>query len=178
MGEYKCAVDQTRLKLYATLCVFFVTCVSGVLLYKHFLNESLVDVIYFLCISMTTVGLGDIHPKSRVGKGFATVWLILTSLGFANLLAQVADVRVKQREYDMAKRLLSDSLSLRMFDEMDADKDESLSQGEYLGYVLCKMGKATPEDVRAILTRFRQLDIDGSGFITKKEIDLAMKKQL
>lgn len=47
---------KASLRLRSSFVMFLGTCLSGILLYKYFLNESLINVIYFLCISMTTVG--------------------------------------------------------------------------------------------------------------------------
>lgn len=141
------AAKRARLRLRATVIMVLVTCVSGVFIYGRFLKASYIDLIYFLCVSMTTVGLGDIHPVTRVGKAYAAVWLVLTSLGFANILSQYANLRVKERERDVAKRILSGKVGEEMFHEIDDDGDGTLSEAEFLGYMLCKLGKATPEEV-------------------------------
>lgn len=141
------AVSRSVLRLRATMIMFLGACISGIVLYKYFLKESLVDVIYFLCISMTTVGLGDIHPKTQFGKAFATIWLVFTSLGFANILSQFADVKLKEREHETASKILSGNMSDKMFNEIDGDGDNTLSEAEYLGYIICKMGKSSPDDV-------------------------------
>lgn len=141
------AAENARLRLRATIFMFVVVCMSGALLYRRFLNASFIDLIYFIAVSMTTVGLGDIHPITAIGKGFGTVWLIFTSLGFASILSQYADFRLKEKERDLAKRILSDDLSEKMFSEIDDNNDGTLSEAEFLGYLLCKLGKSTPDDV-------------------------------
>lgn len=116
--------------------------------------------------------MGDIHPKTNIGKSFATIWLIFTSLGFANILSQIADLKIKEKEYDIAKSIFSDKISNNIFDEIDGDGDNTLTEAEYLGYIICKLGKSSPEDIRSILLKFRQLDKDASGYISKKELNL------
>ena len=144
------AVVRARARLQATLAMLFFACFSGAILYGKFLQTSFVDLFYFLCVSMTTVGLGDIHPISRVGKAYAAIWLVLTSLGFANILSQYANLRLKERERDQIERTLSDDLGEKMFSEIDGNSDGTLSEAEFLGYMLCKLGKASPDEVRLL----------------------------
>lgn len=143
----KLAVINARVRFRATLVMLVGACISGAVLYHFFLKVSLIDIFYFLCISMTTVGLGDIHPVTRIGKAYAAVWLVLTSLGFANILSQYANLKVKERERDTAKAILSPGAGEAMFDEIDGDNDGTLSEAEYLGYIICKLGKVTPSEV-------------------------------
>lgn len=144
------AVVRARARLQATLAMLFFACFSGAILYGKFLQTSFVDLFYFLCVSMTTVGLGDIHPVSSVGKAYAAIWLVLTSLGFANILSQYANLRLKERERDQIEKTLSDDIGEKMFSEIDGDSDGTLSEAEFLGYMLCKLGKASPEEVRLL----------------------------
>lgn len=141
------AVIRAKQRLRATLVLFLGACISGAVLYGRFLQVSYVDLFYFLCVSLTTVGLGDIHPKSNLGKAYAAIWLVLASLGFANLLSQYANLRLKEREYKLAKATLSEDIGECMFQEIDGDDDGSLSEAEFMGYMLCKLGKTTPEEV-------------------------------
>lgn len=165
-----------RSRLRATIMMFAAACLSGALLYGKFLRITFVDLVYFLCVSMTTVGLGDIHPVSNLGKAYALVWLVFTSLGFAAVLNQYAELKVKLRERELAEKLLRDDIGDRMFGEIDGDGSNALSEAEFLGYMMCKLGKASPEDIRGIISRFRELDKDGSGVITKDEIISESKK--
>lgn len=143
----KAAARNARHRLSASIIMWAVACISGAILYHIFLRATLVDVIYFLCVSMTTVGLGDIHPVTRIGKAYAIVWLVLTSLGFANILSQYTNLKVKEREHNTALSIFSGSFGEKMFREIDGDNDGTLSEAEYLGYIICKLGKVAPDEV-------------------------------
>lgn len=141
------AAKAAKTRLKATVTLLLGACLSGALLYGKFLQASYIDLLYFLCVSMTTVGLGDIHPVTRIGKAYAAVWLVLTSLGFANILSQYANLRLKEKERDLAENMFSGSLGEKAFNEIDADNDGTLTEAEFLGYMMCKLGKASPDDV-------------------------------
>lgn len=141
------AVKHARTRLRATVFMFLAACISGAILYGRFLRVPMVDLLYFLVVSMTTVGLGDIHPVTRIGKAYAAVWLVLTSLGFANILSQYANLRLKERERDLVEKTLSGSIGDKIFTEIDGNSDGTLSEAEFLGYMMCKLGKASPDEV-------------------------------
>lgn len=113
------------------------------------MKMSFINGLYFLSITMTTVGLGDIHPTTIIGKVYAIFWLIFMSLGFANVISQYANLRTKEREYETVHIILSNSSSEEMFSEIDGDQDGTLSEAEYLGYILCKLQKVSPSEVRS-----------------------------
>lgn len=141
-------LEKARMRFHGTVVLVFGAALSVAVLYGLFLKASFVDLLYFVCISMTTVGFGDIHPVAGVGKAYAAIWLVLTSLGFASILSQWADLRLQERQCALAKRFLSQDISDRVFKEIDVDGDESLSEAEFLGYMVCKLGKITPDEVR------------------------------
>ena len=88
--------EKIRLKLYLT--VFTALLLLGVLGFMFIENLSLVDAIYFSIVTMTTVGYGDIHPQSAVGKILALL-IIVGGVGtFLGLIASITDIFVKRRE--------------------------------------------------------------------------------
>jgi hypothetical protein len=88
--------EKIRLKLY--LAVFTALLSVGILGFMFIENLSLVDAIYFSIVTMATVGYGDIHPQSAVGKILALL-LIVGGVGtFLGVVASITDIFVKRRE--------------------------------------------------------------------------------
>jgi potassium channel subfamily K, other eukaryote len=129
-----------------------------------------VDTIWLTVITATTVGLGDASPQTPIGRAFATIWLIVLAIGFANIVGQHAELSVMQREIDLTTKLMSSEMSDRTFNAIDTSKDGLISREEYICYMLCKLGKTTTEELSAIRARFQELDSDNSGTVTRQEV--------
>jgi hypothetical protein len=68
---------------------------------------SLVDSIYFSVVTMATVGYGDIHPQSTVGKILALI-LIVGGVGtFLGIVASITETFLKRREESFRRQKLN-----------------------------------------------------------------------
>ena len=71
---------------------FFVLIIllSGTVFYSQIEKWSLLDSLYFSTTTLTTVGYGDLAPKTDIGKIFTIVYLFVgigVILGFVNIVA-------------------------------------------------------------------------------------------
>jgi voltage-gated potassium channel len=97
--------NRIRLKLY--LAVFTTLLLLSILGFMFIENLSLLDAIYFSIVTMATVGYGDIHPQSGVGKVLALV-LIIGGVGtFLGVVASITDTFVKRREESLRQQKLN-----------------------------------------------------------------------
>lgn len=88
--------DKFRFKIYVSIFVFILT--MGIIGFIYFENLSLTDAIYFSIVTMATVGYGDIHPLSGIGKILAII-LIIGGVGtFLGVVASITDIFVNRRE--------------------------------------------------------------------------------
>lgn len=82
-------VFHTALRLFFYLALFGATaCIVGTLLVAHFEKLSLFDAFYLLVITLATVGYGDIHPVTQVGK-IIIMLLIVFGVGYVSLSASI-----------------------------------------------------------------------------------------
>jgi potassium channel subfamily K, other eukaryote len=167
----KKAYEEARARFVATAVFVGVIVALGACVYGLVLQRmNLVDTIWLTVITATTVGLGDASPQTPIGRAFATIWLIVLAIGFANIVGQHAELSVMQREIDLTTKLMSSEMSDRTFNAIDTSKDGLISREEYICYMLCKLGKTTTEELSAIRARFQELDSDNSGTVTRQEV--------
>ena len=97
--------DRIRLRLY--LAMFTVLLFIGIAGFMFIENLSFVDSIYFSVVTMATVGYGDIHPQSAVGKILALI-LIVGGVGtFLGVVASITDIFLKRREETFRRQKLN-----------------------------------------------------------------------
>ncbi len=88
--------DRIRLKVY--LMIFTALLVAGMFGFMLVENLSFVDSLYFSIVTMATVGYGDIHPQTAVGKVLSMI-LIVGGVGtFLGVVASITDLFLKRRE--------------------------------------------------------------------------------
>lgn len=163
---------EARGRFYASLSILLAVTVVGGLIYGSLQSLSVVDTLYLIAATLTTVGYGDHHPVTPSGKMFAILWLGLGTVSLANVLGQWSDFKVRQREAAQAKRLMASRMSEEIYATIDTDRDGRLSEIEYLTFVLARLGKCSVEEVESVRKRFREIDLDGNGFITREEVEL------
>ena len=110
--------DRLRLKLY--LAIFSALLIIGILGFMVIENLSLVDAIYFAIVTMATVGYGDIHPQSSIGKILALI-LIVGGVGtFLGIVASITDLFLSRREDSFRLKKLNMVTGL-FFSELGTD---------------------------------------------------------
>lgn len=57
------------------------------------------DSIYLSCISLATVGYGDIHPTSEGGYAFTTVWLLCGTVVIAKAIGSSLTYVMDRQRY-------------------------------------------------------------------------------
>ncbi len=71
-----------RKKLLLPLLVITSLYIVGTVIYTYFEHWSILDAIYFQTVTFTTVGFGDIVPKTKPGKLF-TIFFIWVGISAA-----------------------------------------------------------------------------------------------
>jgi voltage-gated potassium channel len=85
-----------RLRIY--LSIFLVVVLGGVTGMMAIEHLSPVDAVYFMVVTLATVGYGDIHPLSPAGKLLAIVIILAGVTGFVGLAADAVEFILDQRE--------------------------------------------------------------------------------
>lgn len=99
MSNNRNKLDTLRPRLVMiVLGIFFLLCVAvGVGFYHLVEKMSLIDSFYLTSVTLTTVGYGDVAPRTDLGKIFTSLFSfvgVATFLGFASALFRSAVSRV------------------------------------------------------------------------------------
>ncbi|HVP96689.1 potassium channel family protein [Methanoregula sp.] len=88
-----------RLRLYISLiAVVVVAGISGMIIFE---NRTPLDAFYFVVVTISTVGFGDIHPVTEAGK-LLTIGIIIFGVGcFVGLAASALDLMIENREHSV-----------------------------------------------------------------------------
>lgn len=123
-----------------------------------------VDAFYMSVITLTTVGFGDLAPKTRAGRLFSIFWMWLgvgACIKWLNAMVNYFFERDTGRQ-----RKWQADVSPETFDTMDKDNKGYLTRADYRGYVLVKYGLVDQEILDCIDKHFDKLDIARTNRVT------------
>ena len=113
-------MDTLRFRLQILLALLFTVMLTGTLGFMKLEGLSLSDAIYFSVVTVTTVGYGDIIPKTGAGKFLAMV-LIIAGVGtFLGVVANATDILMNRREKLIRKEKLNMVIGV-FFSEVGTD---------------------------------------------------------
>lgn len=98
-------------------------------------TKTLNQAVYMAVITLTTVGFGDLSPKSEAGRIFGIFWMIAGVLAFANFVTTFGawiDAAFKKDHSSSAGR--------EIFDRIDRDQNGIITRGEFMSWILVKEG--------------------------------------
>ncbi|KAL5791714.1 hypothetical protein ACOSP7_000308 [Xanthoceras sorbifolium] len=154
-----------------------------------------VDALYFIVVTLCTIGYGDIVPDTTFTKLFTCVF-ILVGFGFIDILLNglvtyICDrqeavllstvdenrfntmamgtmllQRIDKRHRRIAKWVLQKKMTLGDLLAADLDNDGSISKSEFVIYKLKEMGKIAEKDILQICNQFDTIDDSRCGKIT------------
>jgi len=136
---------------------------------------SMWEAFYHCVITATTVGYGDISITTEAGRLFSSCHLILSVCLLAALISEVNTVaQTRASMIEKAERIE------RQCDRhliLSLDKDQNgLDMFEFVTGMLVKTEVLQEKDVQGFIDIFNQLDNDGSGKLTARELHLQVDK--
>lgn len=128
---------------------------------------SWLDELYYSVMTYTTIGYGDISPRSKAGKILASFLMPLAVLSFTILFGYMHNVR--QAKQMGVEKTLSQRLT-ELAEVIEQDDNGSVTQEEYIIFNLRKMGKVDDDTLSLLKAQFTALDADGSGELDAEDI--------
>ncbi len=89
---------KRRLKIF--LIFFFVLMAAGTIGFMTIEDKPLLDSAYFVIVTMATVGYGDIHPVTALGKIFSIALIVMGVGTFLGVIASITEVMLARREME------------------------------------------------------------------------------
>jgi len=157
-------------KLIISTLLLFLVVLTATVIFAHTEELSTIDAFYLTCISLTTVGYGDISPKSESGRIAAIPILLIGTFIVAKALGAFVDTFLEAKQAELVARALNRKLSIDDLAKGDRNSDGKMSEAEFILFKLERMNKLDLDSVRNIENEFRKVDIDHSGELTMDEV--------
>lgn len=149
--------------------------VVALLLLLHILlgfseGRSVISSIYFAVISATTIGFGDFEPATATMRFLAVFFLPFSVAVFGEVLSRIAGVYMDRKARETEQAFLCRELALRDLQVMDTDKDDKVTFGEFLSFILVALEKVEKSQIDEIRSLFQTLDRDNNGYLNKTDL--------
>ena len=97
--------------------------------------------IYWMFITGTTIGFGDLSPTNTWSKVISNIYLPLAAAVFGEMLAQIAAAYIERCSDEIEDAFLDRALEKGDLEKMDLDNNEIVKPYEFLSYMLVTLGK-------------------------------------
>eukprot|EP00049_Salpingoeca_infusionum_P019158 m.360486 g.360486 ORF g.360486 m.360486 type:complete len:380 (-) comp19065_c0_seq1:245-1384(-) len=174
-----------RVRIMRGVVFFLILMVSGTLFFTLFLGHTVGDAIYVSLITGASIGYGDIAPSyhkdtpdtpSYGGMWFGIVFMTIFFLWTINMLGWVAhELYSASIKFDV-RTTMGGELTHRLVKLLDTNADGTVSRAEWLVAVLVANKVCHESLISSINQRFDELDVDGSGALSSKDIEGVLKR--
>lgn len=100
----------------------------------------------------------------------AFFFIPFTVVVVGKVLGNISLAYVKRRNDLEEEKFLKRALDGSALEKMDSDHDNKVTKAEFLLFILNVFGKCEEDEMKEILELFDKLDKDGSGTLTKEDL--------
>jgi potassium channel subfamily K, other eukaryote len=118
--------------------------------------------LYMSSITITSVGFGDVSPKTQAGRLFSIFFIPLGVLSLFRTMTEITKLQVLARAGKIT--------SVKQLLEMDNDGDGQVTCQEFQLFMLKAMGKVNASDLKFLEAQFEALDATGDGILSAADI--------
>lgn len=134
-------------------------------------DQTFMSAFYMAVVTMTTVGFGDITPRTAIGEAFCAFFSLVGIVTYINLVGAVTETLLKARE-----NYRIEQLSHQDFDVADTNCDEKVDLFEFTRFILLKFRIVDSVVFQEVERNFNALDTDGSGFLDHQDLQHLVDK--
>ena len=96
---------KKRLKIF--LVIFCTIIILGTIGFMAVEGRSLLDSFYFVIVTMATVGYGDVHPVTAMGKVFSIALIVMGVGTFLGVIGNITELVLTRREFETRMQKLN-----------------------------------------------------------------------
>eukprot|EP00595_Chromulina_sp_UTEXLB2642_P000764 CAMPEP_0196763824 /NCGR_PEP_ID=MMETSP1095-20130614/4840_1 /TAXON_ID=96789 ORGANISM="Chromulina nebulosa, Strain UTEXLB2642" /NCGR_SAMPLE_ID=MMETSP1095 /ASSEMBLY_ACC=CAM_ASM_000446 /LENGTH=319 /DNA_ID=CAMNT_0042117885 /DNA_START=378 /DNA_END=1337 /DNA_ORIENTATION=- len=180
--------DEVKALKWSLLVNFFIILAIigiGALCMAFIENWEGITAAYWACITITTVGYGDVVPTSNLGKAFTIVYALVGCGYMAKSIEDIAKVpvamRLKQSEIEVLNQFTGELSQQKLRKIFMNDffkkiprlrhKSDELKKSEFVLLLLHMMNKIDEKDLLIVSEIFEKMDINGNGILSNDEMN-------
>lgn len=168
-------IQSRRISLLLSLLYFVLMITASALLFSTVESDDKMtlgfgDAMYMSVMTATTIGFGDVSPKSTAGRAVAIFWILISTFVTANVLSNISAVFIEDRALRLEEKMLSARMTRQDLREWDANADGAVDELEYLVGMLVRTGRVDADLITDIRAQFRRRDRDKSSRITVADL--------
>jgi len=128
-------------------------------------HRSFVESFYMAVVTLTTVGFGDITPRTAAGEAFFALASLAGVATYLNVVSEIVNLAGKTQHQHRIKKL--EKAFIRA---ADISQDGRVDLFEFTRFVLLRCELVSNEVLEDIRRNFEELDADRSGYLSAEDV--------
>lgn len=134
--------------------------------------------MYYAIATASTVGYGDIAPKSPRMRSLSLAFIPLAVISLGEILGRISGYFIRKESNKAEQEFMDRTMTMDSLEAMDANQDGEVDLFEFLTFMLGSMQKVDAKMMNELKDLFESFDLNGSNSIQKEDIFLLAKKRI
>jgi len=159
------SIVRIEIATHAYNILFLLIMAIGIGFYEGW---TIITSIYYTTITATTVGYGDIEPKTQLMRLLCTfIFIPISVCVMGSILGGISSGIIEMENSKANREFFQRKLTVEDIIAMDTNEDGEVDKVEFLKFMLIALDKVDEPTVDAILKLFDTLDHNKSGTLQK-----------
>lgn len=156
-------------KIVNALGTAFLTLMCGTIFFTINEQFDFIKALYFVVVTSSTVGYGDITPSIDSSKLFLIFYIITSCIIVAVAIGNIAQVFMEMADERRRLEMMQRKLDFNMIRELDKE-GKGIDKATFLAGMLVELGLVNEEkDVKPWIKKFEELDVSGDGLLNVED---------